>query len=313
MSNAFLFTLSSKFIQPQYQLASIAVTVLFLTIILYRPLTEFNTTDTSPNLLLYLPKKQIVGAESVVPVKVGLYISNFPTFDIITNNFIADMILWFEFDPSLLSFDTIQKCTFDRGKIQEKNEPDMKMVNNKLLLKYTMRLKFTTSLNYKLFPLNDHRIFITLKNEYVTPEEVMFTTEKGSFSVNEHANTGDWSIIGSSAQAGYFVSTLDKNDPQKTISFPGVVFSLDIKRMGIRKTFIIILPMAILFFISLITFSIDPKTLGRSILTLSTGALTGLIAYRFVIERIVPDVGYFTFTDHLFNIFLTAIFIIFLV
>ena len=57
----------------------------------------------------------------------------------------------------------------------------------------------------------------------------------------------------------------------------------------------------------------NPDPLARSILSLSTGTLTGLIAYRFVIERVVPNVGYFTLTDHIYNLFLLIIFLIFVV
>lgn len=305
--------LSRKLITPFNQILILIGTFCILSALMYKPLTVFNTSDPYPTLVPYVPQKKAVAAESIVPIKVGIYISNFPTFDSINNNFVADMTLWFQFDPTLISIDTVQKCTFDRGTIETKSEPLMKMLDEQLLLTYTLRLKFSTNLNYKLFPLNDHKLFITLKNEYVDPDELIFITEKDYFSINPHANTGDWLVVDHSAEAGYFVSVFDKNDPQKTIAYPTVVFSLDLKKMGIRKIFIILLPMAVLFFIALATFSIDPSSLGRSILALSTGTLTGLIAYRFVIEKIVPDVGYFTFTDHLFNLFLTALFIIFLV
>ncbi len=92
-----------------------------------------------------------------------------------------------------------------------------------------------------------------------------------------------------------------------------MVFSLDLAKQGMRKVFLIMLPMLILFILASFSFLLDPKKLAGSILGLSTGTLTGLIAYRFVIERVEPNVGYFTLTDHVFNFFLVAIFIIYLV
>jgi hypothetical protein len=222
-------------------------------------------------------------------------------------------MVWFEFDPSLLPLETVQKFSFDRGTITNKSEPDMKLFDSMLLVQYTMRLEFTSNLNHKLFPLDDHALFITFKNEYVTPEEVTFQASRNSFMVAPDAHTADWNILDLSAENGYFKAQLDASDPKKTVTYPAIVFVMTLQKKGVRKFFIIMLPMLILFFIALFSLSLNPDPLARSILALSTGTLTGLIAYRFVIEKVVPDVGYFTLTDHLFNLFLTIIFIFFVV
>jgi len=298
---------------PSYFILHMASLLILISFILYKPLTTFYMTDDRPAIIPFMPKRQATGAEAAVPVQVGMLIQNFPTFDIIANSFVADLILWFEFDPSLITVETIQKFSFDRATILRITDADMKVKKNKLFVQYGIRLSFSTPLNHTLFPLNDHRLFLVLKNEYVSPDELLFEAPRSSFVVASTAHTSDWTIADRSTQTGYFKSKLDEFDFSKTLEYPAVVFAIDFAKKGFRKVFIIMLPLLILFIISAFTLLMNPDPFSRSILTLSSGTLTGVIAYRFVIEKIIPDVGYFTLTDHIFNLFLMGIFLIFVV
>lgn len=40
------------------------------------------------------------------------------------------------------------------------------------------------------------------------------------------------------------------------------------------------------------------------------GSLTGLLVHRFVIDRLSPDIGYFTIVDYLYLVFLFSTFIV---
>lgn len=306
-----LIPLFARLTQPRYLIATLSITVGLVSMLVYQPLSEFQLTDPAPKISPLLPKKRAESAESAVPIKVGLLIQNFPKFDIIANEFTADITLWFEFDPSLITLETVDKFSFSKGTIKKKTLADMKIDNGKLFAQYTIRLTFSSPLDHTLFPLNDHRLYIILKNEYVVPSELIYLAPRSSFLIDSHAYTGDWLIVEHATKTGYFESQLDEFDPLKTVIYPAVIFSIDLAKRGVRKIFIVMLPMFILFMIASFTFLMNPEELGRSILSLSTGTLTGIIAYRFVIEKIAPDVGYFTLTDHLFNLFLISIFIIF--
>ena len=302
----------SQLTRPRYLIASMFILSLALCSVLYKPITTFNTTNPRPDILPYTPKKTTPGTESAVPVHVGVYVVNFPTFEILANKFIIDILLWFEFDPSLLPLETVDKFSFERGTIVSKSSPDMKIIEGKLFVQYQVRVQFSSTLDDTHFPLNDHRLYLVLENSYVTPQELYFTTSRSSFTVASDASAADWNIIDQSAQTGFVEAKLDAFDPNKIKQFPVVVFSIDLQKKGIRKILIIMLPMMLLLFISFFSLSLDPATYSGSILSLSTGVLTGLIAYRFVIEKIVPDVGYFTLADNFFNLFLGIIFCIFL-
>ena len=305
MQSSQLRTFFAGLIKPKVQIACVFFIVATFATLLYISVKAFDATDPKPALI---QSSDTAGA----PVKVGLIVTNFPKFSIIDNTFTADLILWFEFDSDKIPLDTIKKFSFERGKIDDLSEPHISKNGTNTFVRYRVRITFTSPLDHALFPLNDHTLYITLKNEYITPDKLRFVAPRSSFVIEPEAETDVWTVVGRSTETGYFEDILDET-ASKTLKHPGVVFSIDLAKQGIRKVFIIMLPMLILFIIASFTFLLDPKKLASSILGLSTGTLTGLIAYRFVIERVIPNVGYFTLTDHVFNLFLVAIFVIFIV
>ncbi len=297
----------AQLMRPQVQLVSLFLLVSALAGILYTSVSRFDAKDPKPPI-----KHDTQLQARATPVKVGVIITNMPTFDISENNFVADLIVWFEFDSSKVPFEVIDKFSFDRAKIDEKSDPFITNKGDTTFVRYRLRITFSSPLNHRLFPLNDHTLYLTLKNDYVEADKLAFVAAESSFFIEPEAETDVWKVVGRSAEAGYFEDRLGEYSSQ-SLKYPGVLFSLDLAKQGMRKVFLIMLPMLILFILASISFSLDPKKLASSILGLSTGTLTGLIAYRFVIERVEPNVGYFTFTDHVFNLFLVAIFLIYMV
>jgi hypothetical protein len=303
----------SRCLHPTFFVGSLSLFILLLGYLLYRPLSQFRVTDPLPQVIPFVPKKQPIGAETALSITVGMFIQDFSVFSIVTNSFTADVILWFEFDPSLITLEAIEKFSFDRATIVKMSQADMKLKGKRLFVQYSVRLQFSSPLDHILFPFNDHRLFITLKNEYVSPNELIFEAHRSSFIIDPKAHTSDWIVIDRTTQTGYFHQRLDEFDASKSVEYPAVVFEIDLAKRGFRKVFIIMLPLLLLYILSTFTFLMDVVSLSKSILSLSSGTLTAIIAYRFVIEKIVPDVGYFTLTDHVYNAFLFVIFLIFIV
>lgn len=300
------------FSEPRFQIYGIFFTASVIIMLLLRATASFISTDPKPELIPYSLEKQ-AHATSAVETEVGFYIMSFPLLDITHNNFIVDAIVWFRFDPSLISLDLIQKFSFDKGTIVSKSEPEMKLIENSLFVRYIIRMQFKSDLNYKRFPLSDHTLYIILKNDFISPEQLFFTVRSSIFVISPTIQIQNWTITDYAVESGYFESQLDKYDPAKTVAHPGVLFSIDLAKSGIRKVFIIVLPITILLFISALSLALNIAHLRTSVITLSVGTLTGLIAYRFVLESVIPDVGYFTLADNIFNLVLSCIFIIFLV
>lgn len=291
---------------------AVIATLIVIASLVRGPMVDFFTTNPMPELIPYTPKRQTVAGGAASKISIGLHISNFREFDILKNKFIADFLIWFEFDPSAISLDTISKFNFDRGEIKSRSEPITRMIGNKLFAKYKARVEFASNLDHKFFPINDHRIDITIVNDYVSPDEALFSSSVAGFSISPSTYTGGWLPVRKSTHEGYARASLDKFDRRKHIAHPRVVFSIDFERAGYRKLFLIFVPIFLLFFLGLFSLIVDIQENNRLALTLSTASLTTLLGYRFVIENLSPKVGYFTLTDHLYTIFLGVSFVIFL-
>ncbi len=297
----------AKLMSPLIQVVSLLLVIAAFTGMLYLSVITFDAADLTPPI-----KHNEQLQQGAAPVKVGFVVTNMPKFDISTNEFTIDAIVWFEFNSTKLSLDTIDTFSFDRGKIDQKSDPVIAKEGPIWLVRYRIRLEFSTPLDHRLFPLNDHTLYITLKNEHVSASKVSFSADPRAFYIDPTVQTDVWSIVGKRTESGFFEDRLGEFT-NWSLTYPAVVFSIDLAKQGLRKVFLIMLPMLILFILASCSFSLDPKEFSSSVLGLSTGTLTGLIAYRFVIEAVEPNVGYFTFTDHVFNLFLLALFVIYLV
>jgi hypothetical protein len=311
MKKSWLENFCLQIVRPQYQVVVLCFTftvVLLLgwqAIRLYRPLEEW------PEVKPIVPEKiRTWGGEPVV-VDVGFYISNWRVFDVVNNDFKVDGVVWFQFDPALLSLETISKFSFAKGELSSKSEPSTKLIDKKMFVEYKIRLHFTSTLNHQFFPLDDHHVYMTLVNTYVSPSELIFKAYESDFVMSKDIHIPGWSLIDRSVRAGYEEDYFSKFDTRKVIRYPEVVFVLDFKRFGISLILLIFLPFFLIFFVSIFWFGFEPDKTSN-IMSLTTGALASLIAYRFVIQRMSPNVGYFLLSDHIFTFFLALAFMSFI-
>lgn len=300
-------------VRPQYQLVALLITSLIAVYISYRAITVYRPQEKMTQVLPITPQKIKEWGGEPTTVQVGLFITNWHEFNVRDNIFIFDGVLWFQFDPALISLDTVDKFSFEKGELLYKSKPDTKLIDDKLFAEYEIRLRFTTNLNHKMFPLDDHRIFIVLLNRYVSPSDVIFQTNKSSFSSSKTVFIPDWQQIEYEVKSGYEEQDIDKRDERKIIRNPKVVFMIDFWRSGVSLIMLILLPIFLIFFIGLFSFSFDPTVAQMPIIIISTTALTSLVAYRFVIQGMSPRVGYFLLSDLFFTVFLAFAFIVFVV
>lgn len=263
------------------------------------PLSKFNTTDTIPELIGINSKIIKEFGPFAVNVKTGLYIKNFPMFDVIKNNFTFDGVLWFEFNSDEIPLDTIQKFAFDQDKIIYKSPPDIRIMGNKIFAKFNITINIQTSLNYHKFPFEDHKIAIMMTNNFVTPREMFFSTDSNSFQIAPNIIPTSWKPKDLNVNAGYQEVELDKEDKSKKIGAPKALFTIDIQKNGIRKILIIFIPLFASVFLGLFSFVMNISNIVGKF-SLSISAVTALLGYRFVIEQMMPQVGYLTLTDFIY-------------
>lgn len=312
MNISILNKFAQKTLDFKLQVAILVSTIFLISLMFYFPIKKFNAMDPKPNMSPFYPKK---GAESgevpATEVTTGIFVKDFPLFDVTTGNFIMDGIIWFEFDPHAISIDTINKFSFDKGTIITRSEPKTKLVEDKIFAQYQIRIKFQANLDYRLFPLEDHRVYLILTNRAVSPSEAIFISYKTNISAAPNLKPGDWINKDNNVNYGYSTAQLDKFSPERTIQHPVVLFSFDFEKAGIKNILIIFAPLFVIFFLSFFSLMINIEN-TKAIIAFSSGSITTFIFNLFVIMRMSPIVSYFTISDKIYSLLLICVFSILL-
>ncbi len=295
-----------------FTIMSIIVSGFIISFLIYKATAHFTSLDQMPELLPLVPKalEQFGGNPSKVTV--GLYIKDFTEFDITSNDFTFSGIIWFLFNPTLISLDTLSKFTVEKGQILDRAPPITSIEAGKLLARYDIRVKLKSNLTYALFPFDSHVIYIVVDNNYVSPGDLIMSSSHNDFVVSPEISTTGWKMLETSIYSGYSTSNLRRSETTNMIAHPRLIFGIAYAHSGIRQALTILLPLIFIFFMSLFTFSFEEKNYATS-LTLSSGAVTAQVAYRFVIENLAPKVGYFMLSDYLFFLFLIGVVIVFFI
>jgi ABC-type branched-subunit amino acid transport system substrate-binding protein len=297
---------------PFIELLMIAICSTLIASFFYFRVKKIVSTDPIPQLIHFTPKDREKDSISTVGVLTGLYIKNFPVFDLIKNKFIMDAIVWFEFNSSLLPLDLIEKFSFDQSTHILKSEPEIKQRGNYLLAQYNVKVEFSTNLDYKSFPMNNHTLYITLTNDHISPQEMLFISQESLLAWSKKIYTSDWLIVGKTVETGYNEINFDISNDLRVTSHPRVLYSVTLAT-GLRKTALIFIPIFFMLLLGTFSLILASKQMTGTMLSLSVGSITGLLAYRFVIEKISPNVGYFTLAEHIYTIVLIYNFLTFLI
>ena len=298
--------------QAGWYIACSAIMLLLVFLLLLIKKQRFISTDQKPELLQFFPF-QGLRSTGVGEIAVGLHIKSFPTFELVEDTFTMDALIWFEFNPSLVNLETIKSFSFDRSKMLYKSEPKIIFKNNLLLVIYHIQVRFNTNLDYTYFPVNDHKLYLVLDNENISPQELVYTIRESSFTLSSKIHTHDWFIANKAVETGYNDLILESHNSTKKMSHPRVIFSLDLARAGLRKAVLIFFPVLIFLLVAAYTLIMNPLKIGAAIYIISITSISGLLFYRFIIESISPKVGYVTLSDYFFIINVGLAFIIFII
>lgn len=303
------------FLRQRVKLSTAFLVLLCFVYLIFLASDKFYASEKSPQLYPNLPRQEIQFGHGVVKVNTGIYIKEFTEFDIQNDSFAVDAVVWFEFNPNLITLETIGAFEFDPGVVIEKSSPQTRLVKGKLFASFNTRIRFTSHLQHQLFPFADHRIFLRMKLDDVSPENLHFETKRSFINISENVKPFGWVLKSYEGQSGYFKEILSGKDDDKTIGHPQVIFSFDFAKPGLRKVLIILGPGLLLFLLGLMALIIRTEWHGKHIrseapIDIAIGSLIGLLFLRFVIETVSPDVGYFTFVDRMYLIFFSSTFLL---
>ena len=141
---------------------------------------------------------------------------------------------------------------------------------------------------------------------------MIYKTENKNFLASDQLYASGWRYVGKKAEYGYSLAEIDQQDKGKNVTYPKVIFTMNFAKSGFRQIFLIIIPVLLMCFMSLFTLSLDVAMHSGAIYRLSVGSISALLAYRFVIERLSPAVGYFTLSDYLYTYILIVTFFVFM-
>ncbi len=295
------------FFHPHWYIIGIGLLTLFLGVTLYKPLTQFKPLDKIP--IIHTP---IGVAPNINAIETGLFLRDFSKFNIIQNQFELEGALWFLYNPLYVSSSLLDNFQVSYGEVMFIGKPLVFAVGNQELRWYNVRLRFSSSLQYHRFPIDVHRISLVIYNAALANTRSTLITARNALDITEIPHTPGWNLIQHQAKEGYWHHTLQTHEGDILLKAPSIQFTLDFKRIGIRHLLVIILPLFLMYLMVLFAVILSFSSLHRSAITIVTAAIAAIIAYRFVLESLSPEVDYLMLSDYIYLLFLSASFLLFL-
>ncbi len=148
----------------------------------------------------------------------------------------------------------------------------------------------------------------------MSAKELQFNAPKEGLSINKGLHPGGWQLYKAKVQTGAIKAQLSTNDSKKTLFVPVAVFEFYFVKPGLREILLTLLPMILLFYLSLFSLVFDfSNAFIDTRFAVSVMGISGLLIQRIVIAEMSPKVGRSTTIDYMYISFLSLIFSIFIV
>lgn len=288
------------FAHPKHQIIPILFFISFVIYFLNYSLASFKSLEKFPKVF---KPDQII--ENGIPVYVSLNIQYFSEFDISHDSLTFEGNIWFTFDPKKLDETELDNFSFELGEMKKKEKIVDKIDGDKRIIGYSIKVSLISNLNYRLFPVDDHKIFIILTNHHLKEKKIKFISDQ--FLINSEITIQDWIVNKQIHTSGKVETNIDVHGEK--IDFPAMIYQIDIMRYGNREILLILVPIFAMLFLCFILFSFnyhDPQ-----IISVTAGTIASFIAYRFTIDNLMPKVGYITLADYVFLFFFVLSILVF--
>ncbi|GJM15012.1 MAG: hypothetical protein DHS20C13_03390 [Thermodesulfobacteriota bacterium] len=242
-------------------------------------------------------------------VQVGIYVINIEEVNSAKQSYQATIALDMKWnDPTLICGPSEDKGIIRKFNLKDIWNPSMIIANQEHIEKqftyqawvdclgnveYTEIVfgDFLTIANIKEFPFDQRPLTIELVSTEFDTSELQFVNDKSITGRDSDLSVADWYIdkVPVAESTAYHF----KPGNRELSSF---VYTLSAKRNSSFFVWKIIIPLILIVIMSWAVFWIPPSQLGPQIGLSMTSMLT-LIAYRFAIGHVVPDVSYLTRFD----------------
>jgi len=242
-------------------------------------------------------------------IEIGIYVINIDNINSAEQSYKAIVALGMKWkDPTLICTLPEDKDKIRKFSIKEIWNPSMVIINMKSAVtqfgekvwvdcrgnvKYDTIFygDFLTTANIKEFPFDQRLLKIELLSTEYETNELQFVNDKKNTGRDEQFSIADWDI----GKIPITESTVYHFKPGNR-GLASFIYKLTAKRNYQFFLWKIIAPLVMIVFMSWAVFWIPPSQLGPQI-GLSVTSMLTLIAYRFAIGNIVPNVDYLTRFD----------------
>lgn len=301
-------------VSPLFQVVLMLCTTVFLLIVMYQPYAAFYPLEPVPTIKALSPDVIKNFGGNPAKLVIGLSIDRFSQFDLLTGKCTFSGTLWFEYDPALIPERWVDHVNLLGADFVHKSEPYTRYLlhDGTMLRYYNVVIGMTPVLIHRRFPFDDHTISFIVSHDYLTPEEIFFESSFVDFVLSPASKTTGWELAGTTVKNGYISTRLSNWSDTWKIDKPATVFAINYSRIGVRYQLSVFLPMLLLFFLTMFSLSLDPSKYFSTIVTMSTGGITGMLAYRFIIESMSPKTDAFTMSDYCFFVVFALMFVVFI-
>lgn len=248
---------------------------------------------------IFAPHDPVMQLTTVQPsdehVVIGLHIAHFSEFNIAQNKFVMDGTVWFLFNPEKVSLDIIKKFNIFNGDLIKISDPDIINHENTQIAQFRINVEFHTPLDYRLFPLDDHRINLVIYNRFL-PDDVTLQSNKNDITFANSLFLPGWKIVNHNTRTGIKKLIFEHGNKQYSDQQQEAIISFECERTDPSILINVLLTLLLMLFLAMLTFSSDED----SVLIVTVG-IVALIGYRSVMQTMAPpQVSYFIYSDYMY-------------
>ncbi len=282
-----------------FQLAVFLAVSCVLLVVFYYPFVFFRAYEQPPVLHPYAATDKEIDL-----IYAGMTVHHFMETNFIQNKVDIDATLWFMYDPKKVSREKIIQFSFDES-TYEKIQSSYSEKDGLEIALFDVQVHAKMDFNFKEYPLDEHRIWFRLKNDSLPIEKYHFKVSPQAFMLGERAKISNCMSQNMHISSGFVTQKfVTEGQPVREVHSSRVLFSFDCNPVDMRHFLNIFLPLYLIFFITLFSFSFVYAEHVTDVPGIAAASVPALFAYRFVIESISPNVSYFMMSDYLFFLYL---------
>lgn len=238
-------------------------------------------------------------------IKVGIAILDIDSIDGANQSFTANIIITMLWEDPRLATERKSRRTLG---LEEVWNPSIQILNQQKLFKtfpdiveilpegnvfYRQRYwgTFSHPMNLKDFPFDHHSLGIRIVASGYGADDIKFVFDDEKTGMVSTLTVTDWKI----EEWESYPESIKVGPGLPVLS--GVVFEFEADRLAGFYVIKVLLPLAMIIFMSCLVFFIEPVHIGPKISIAVTAMLT-LIAYRFLLGNLLPKISYLSRMDY---------------